>query len=455
MYATMVACAFASCSKDDTEIVGPDGPDAEANATLEVKIARAKTKALPTNDANEDQITSLSLLVFNGTSNDAVLETIGTADGKGTADDAVKTAAIKPGNKKVIVLANIDLTKTTPAIEAGKTTFADFLTAQLSFANEKLNKDEGFTMNSRVYDITIAASKTNYMGYNKDAVVSDTEEYLQGDAKTVVKLYRNVAKIVMNKISFRNVNADQYPSATIALKSVFVLHGHANTMIAGTNAAQWGPTAVTGTYLNGASNTLYNDTWVKYMTTLVAEKTVTPVYNFIQTDIYAPEASYMERELSGSSYVYADRNATPFYVYENTESTATNETDYCTLLVVKADFIYKDVNGVEVKEENRYYPIAVGYNAAGTGNTTDFTQIAGSSDFQGLRSTALAGVLRNLQYVVNMTITGPGYETPFGPKPDGGTDPEDPENPGAGDTFLDAQVEVIGFADVIQNGEIE
>lgn len=448
MYATMIACAFASCSKDDENVPG-GGQDPEANATLEVKIGRAETKALPTTDATENNINNLSLLVFNGTDGTSPLEAIGTAWGEAGTGKAVKTPSIKPGNKKVIVLANVDLAKTTPAITVGMT-YSEFLTAQLTFANEKLVTDAGFTMNSKVYNVTVVASKINYMGYDKDATDgNETKEYMQGDARTVIKLYRNVAKIVLNSVKMGAVNTNQYPAATIKIKEVFVLHGHASTMIVGKDAAQWGPINVTGSYLNGATNELYKNTWVKYMQTPVDGKTLTPVYNFITADTYAQEASYNPRELGGGkTFNYVDRNIEPFYVYENTESTTVGGTDYCTLLVVKADFSYKTADGQNTQTEtDRYYPIAVGYNATGTGNTTDFTALT-SDDFAGLRAAAPAGVLRNLQYVVNLSITGPGYETPFGPKPDGG-------DGGDGDTFLDAQVKVIGFAEVIQNSEVE
>ena len=449
MYATMIACAFASCSKDDDPVVTPDGGNAEANATLEVRVGRAETKALPGTDAAEDNLNNLSLLVFNGTSATATLEAIGTEAGEAGAGKAVKTESIKPGNKNVVVLANIDLSKTTPVVKVGMS-YAEFLTAQLTFTNEKATTAEGFTMNSKVYPVTVIASKINYMGYNEDASSnSETKEYLQGDAKPVIKLYRNVAKIVLNTVALGTVNPDQYPGAKLTLKEVFVLHGHTKTTIVGENAAQWGPINVTGAYLNGASNTLYADTWVKYMQTPVDGKTLTPVYNFITASTYAQEDSYLPRTLSGASFTYNERNIAPFYVYENTESTATNGTDYCTLLVVKADFTYNKVGGGTQTETDRYYPVAVGYNAAGAANTTDFSILTRSDDFKGLRSGVTpAGVLRNLQYLVNLKITGPGYKTPFGPKPDGG-------DGGDGDTYLDAQVKVIGFADVIQNGEVE
>lgn len=437
MYATMIACAFASCSKDDDAI---DNGQGNANAILDIKLERAETKALPTGTAEvENKINTLSLLVFNGTSDNATLEAIGSAQGDGGAM-SVKTP-VKPGNKKVIVLANINLIKTSPAI-ATTMTYADLKAAVVSFKDGEY--EGGLTMNSKTYDVTVVASKTNYMGYGDGTNNTDeTKTYVAGAAETV-KLYRNVAKVLLNSVAVKTgINKDQYPGASIELKEVFVLHGHTKTNVIGANGAEWGAINQTGAYLNGHSNTDYQ-AWATYMTTPVNGVAKDWVYPFIPTTAtppYALEGSYVQA-LSGGSFTYNVNtpNLNPFYVYENTEADKTAE-KYTTLLVVKADFKYKNVDGAEVVEEGRYYPLSVGY-----AGTNDFSKIP----FKDLRSGTLSGVLRNVQYNVSLTISGPGYETPFGPKPEG------PDGPGpGGDTFLDAQVEVVEFGVVDQAGEVE
>lgn len=441
MYATMIACAFSSCSKD--EIVDPGvGPDAEANASLEVRIANAETKALPNGTlAQEDAIRSLQLLVFNGTSDDAVLEAIGTVNGDGGAM-TVKTA-IKPGNKKVIVLANVDVAKTTPVIAAGTTTFTALKSVIQSFAQEKVGENSQLSMNSKVYNISVAESNTTYMGYVNNTGNVAGAVYLE-ESKPI-KLYRNVAKIKLNSIT-TEIPADQYPNAKLTLKKVFVLHAHSNTNIIGAEGAEWGAINQAGNYLIGETVATYKDTWVAYMTKTINGKPLAPVYPFINTEIpYSQEESYSQ-VLTGSALTVADNKLLPFYTYENTEAVD----KYRTLLVVQADFTYKKLeNGqlVEYTAKDRYYPLAVGYNATGDGNTTDFTGVPFANLRGGVAS--LAGVLRNVGYVVSLKITGIGYETPFGPKPDGGGTGE------GGDTFLDAKVEVVGFGAVGQSGTIE
>ena len=63
MYATMIACAFASCSKDDV-IPGTD-PVAEGDASLEIKIeSPALTKATVFEGKTDATISSLKVYVL-------------------------------------------------------------------------------------------------------------------------------------------------------------------------------------------------------------------------------------------------------------------------------------------------------------------------------------------------------------------------------------------------------
>ena len=90
MYATMIACAFASCSNDDVPTPDNGNPDAQGGTSLTVKFDKAAdTKA-------SGDITSLSMLVFNV---DGKLEVVGTkvnAERKSKVDDnTAKMQSIK------------------------------------------------------------------------------------------------------------------------------------------------------------------------------------------------------------------------------------------------------------------------------------------------------------------------------------------------------------------------
>ena len=123
-----------------------------------------------------------------------------------------------------------------------------------------------------------------------------------------------------------------------------------------------------------------------------------------------------------------------FYPYENTSG----EDGIQTLLVIKGDFSYDGIKSGDsepsrITESNRYYFFAIG----NTGTVSEKVP----TDFVGLRADdKIHGVMRNLQYNTTITVTGPGYKTPVGPKYD--------------ETFLDVKVEVVPFGEVDQDVEI-
>ena len=98
---------------------------------------------------------------------------------------------------------------------------------------------------------------------------------------------------------------------------------------------------------------------------------------------------------------------------------------------MKGKFTYTGVTHAA----SRYYSVAVGYdNMPGVTITNPV--------LLGAIARTETGVLRNLQYDVNLTVKGPGWETPFGP------DAKD-------NTALDVKVEVVPFGQVSQDVEIE
>lgn len=439
MYATMIACAFASCSKDE-DGVDVGGGNGEANATLEVQLVGPTTKAMPAQGVDAE-IKNLALVVFNA----GVVETVGTADGEAGAGKAVKTGGIKPGNKEIIVLANVGKGGITDGMSK-----ADVLALTRTIENE--TAANGFSMNSAVIPVTVAASGTTYVGYDDGEGKAEQASYQRVGAP--VKLYRNVARIHMNTVVKGAVNATQYPSAAINITKVFVLHGHNKTTLVGSNGAEWGATdwsvakanTAPANYVNGAANETYAK-WVKYM----VDGSFTKVYQYITTPtLYTPIADGDYERVIANKEAIASGDVAPFYTYENTEANQTDD-NFNTLLVVQADFSYtgldKNGNSTTITEAGRFYPIAVGYGSILAELTADYNGLRGAAAGA---APVVSGVLRNLKYVVNLTITGPGYETPFGPKPDGG-------NPGGegGDTFMDAKVRVVDFGTVTQEETVE
>ena len=399
MYATMIACAFASCSNDDVPTPDNGNPDAQGGTSLTVKFDKAAdTKA-------SGDITSLSMLVFN-------------ADGK----LAVAHAELTAGVKEVALIANY----TVPTNLIGETKGEVFTALNKTFDSE-LEVGAALTMNSKIYTgVVVAAEKKNVFGFTTVPTgYVNVEGLSDNDLKKPVKLYRNVAKVVLNKISAKvttDENKPKYSDPQLDLKEIFILQGHKKTNLMGEDWKEYGSTNVENEWYSAYEHTT---DWLnkddKY--TLVDNPTVpdgTP--SWIKTTITGTVTT---------SNAYETVNS--FYVYENTN--LTNR----TLLVVKGDFSYK-INDIDRKtESDRYYTIALGENfqvSAGESNVaSELLTLRGVTGNDGKYN----GLYRNLQYDLTLTVTGPGYQTPGG-----GGDP----------TTLDVQCVVVPFGYVSQDVEI-
>lgn len=223
MYATMIACAFASCSNDDVPTPDNGNPDVEGGTSLALKIDQ------PTTKAGGGDIRNLTVLVFNGAgTNDIKLEKKATVEEEGT--DEVLQTKLTPGNKTVLVLANAKDEVATFNEET--TSYQNVLDATTKF--ELYSETDGdFSMNSKAYEVTLKANVTNYLGYG---LSGDKEgNYLPQAGDGAVKMYRNVAKVVLKGIKIKESVAEgqQYPNAELKLKEIFILHGHNNSKLVG------------------------------------------------------------------------------------------------------------------------------------------------------------------------------------------------------------------------------
>ena len=403
MYATMIACAFASCSNDDVPTPDNGNPDAQGGTSLTVKFDKAAdTKA-------SGDITSLSMLVFNA---DGKLEVVGTKVNTPAVEggsDAVAHAELTAGVKEVALIANY----TVPTNLIGETKEEVFTALNKTFDSE-LEVGAALTMNSKIYTgVVVAAEKKNVFGFTTVPTgYVNVEGLSDNDLKKPVKLYRNVAKVVLNKISAKvttDENKPKYSDPQLDLKEIFILQGHKKTNLMGEDWKEYGSTNVENEWYSAYEHTT---DWLnkddKY--TLVDNPTVpdgTP--SWIKTTITGTVTT---------SNAYETVNS--FYVYENTN--LTNR----TLLVVKG-------------ESDRYYTIALGENfqvSAGESNVaSELLTLRGVTGNDGKYN----GLYRNLQYDLTLTVTGPGYQTPGG-----GGDP----------TTLDVQCVVVPFGYVSQDVEI-
>ena len=97
----MITGVFVACSDND-EVPGKD-PVTNDSATLSVQIANVQTKSLGDTEVDDKTISDLSVVVFNGTADDAPVEAIGHAIPKEGSTVKELTMPVTSGNKKVLV----------------------------------------------------------------------------------------------------------------------------------------------------------------------------------------------------------------------------------------------------------------------------------------------------------------------------------------------------------------
>lgn len=420
LFGTMIACAFVACSNDDDPTPNPTPDGGDGKTYVEVNAKSIETKA------NADAtISSLTLIVAD---NDGKIEAIASDASKDKGKgDLSRKVAVTPGRKKVVMLANV----TVNAGFVGKS-LTDLAAETNSIASET---DGNLSMNSVVYDIDVVANVTNYLGYEK---ANDGNNYIDKAPTDGVKLYRNVAKVVLSKISVADVLGEDnthYPNAALDVKQVYIANAKDKTSILPSDFTEWGETQVSSSFnwLAGVTTTAESSDDVKFKVEEVSDA----------TDSYAE--SYSGKVINAKGENEFDKS---FYVYENNSENDV-KTDAKTLLVIKGDFSYetaeKDESGNQVRTTmpNRYYTIAIGRTGFENGFSlpTGFGALRGGADgINGATAGHAFDVLRNLQYNISLTVKGIGYKTPGG----------------KGDSqMLDVQVQVVPFGYVNQDVTIE
>lgn len=437
LFGTMIACAFVSCSNDDDPT--PDQGTTTAGTYLEV-FAKSpiSSKADPSNDG---EIKSLTLVVFDAANTIEAIESSTT--GKVATSRKV---AVTPGVKSAMMIANYTLPNT---IAVGDD-YSEL--AALTNSRENEISTTGFSMSSKLYTgLTVEANKTTYLGYTGSAA-DDPAGIISTEDQEGVKLYRNVAKIVLSKVAITNEKGDfkNMSNPNLEIKEVFILNAKATTnLVAGADdkAKHWASTQSAATDLLGGVDKV--DTWTNSDKFLLGASW--DVQTFLKSSVAASTIGYFKGAAESVSTETAAYAAVPFYVYEN-GSAALATAEAKTLLVIKADVTYDGVNGRETAS-NRYYTLAIGrtgfdpnpdkttngFTIGGTPADFPFASRVDAGGINGADESKAFDVLRNLQYNISLTVKGLGYDQP------GGGDPSQ---------YLDVKVRVVPFGTVDQNVEI-
>lgn len=406
LYATMVACAFSACSNDDDPNI-PD-PVQELDATLTVAFSavgnngsslKSQTKAAEDNQFAT--VNKIGIAVFNdGAMNGTMVDggLISYQERTRASVDADTTACIsaKSGNVKILVVAN--------PIEnmfKDKTDYDGFLSA---ISNATINP-ESLLMSSAVKTTALLKGR-NTIATNAADVFPSNEGNLAGSEN--IKVYRNVARIEVPKITVNpREGFGKDNTAKFTLEAIYVSKVRSGVKVFG-DASPWCKVVNDDADLiNG--EVIYAD-----------EQDTYP--NYIKKFSTGNVVNYTG---SGATVLSLSPEDTRLFVYDNSSNEAINK-DKATRLVIRGTYEYTTDGGATSKSENAYW-------------TTTINNVTAQDDGTG-NFGAHCGVLRNVKYLVNVTITGPGSPS------------EDPDGNAAS---LTAEIEVVPWGQIVLDPSID
>ncbi|WP_278625691.1 fimbrial protein [Parabacteroides gordonii] len=410
LYATMVACAFSACSNDDDPNI-PD-PALELDATFTTAfsaVGNSGSSLKSTTKASDDDafgnVAKIGLAVFNngamGTAmaTDALLSYME----KTNESDTTACVAAKSGKVKVLVIAN-----PTANMFQDAATLQDFLN---KISKEAINTGS-LLMSSKVYDLTLKAGRNvmvNDLGNSVFKTNTTNDQLLREEN---IKVYRNVARVEVPSITVNpREGFGKGKGATLTLSKIFVANVRSGVRVGGQDG---------GTGLFAA-----DQAWCSVVDGVSALKAgaVTEsdaAYSIEITD----EIKYTSAEAQTGKKELID--GAQFFVYDNASATVfgTPITE-ATLLVLKGSYSYVTDAGSTVTVNNAYWTVAINNSLENTSG----------KDFP-----AHCGVLRNVKYVMNVTITGPGNGT------------IDPDSNAAS---LTSKIEVVNWGEVVLTPDID
>lgn len=376
IYATMVACAFSACSNDDDPNIPDPAQELDATLTVAFNAAGGSGSSLRSTRAGDeekdnqfDEIKKIGIAVFNDGAMGTVIEQDGLISySERTKDNDVDTTACvsaKSGKVKVLVVANPK-----DKMFQGKTNYSDFLSA----ISDQSIDSESLLMSSAFKGVTLAQGR-NTIGADAETVFG------AGNAGSVIsseniKVYRNVARIEVPKITINpREGFGKDHTAKFTLKAIYVSKVRSSVMVFG-NATAWCPV------VNAAADLLEGEALYS------AE---VQDGNYVRTFEKNNEVNY-GGEATGSLELSPDN--TRLFVYDNSSESVFGEelVNNATRLVIRGDYEYTTDGGASTKSEDAYWTTVI--NNVAPQKSEDFA--------------AHCGVLRNVKYLLNVTITGPG-----------------------------------------------
>lgn len=387
-------CVLFACGNEDTpkEIL-PSVIEPDATISLLVNTGeKAQLKSFTKADApaiDDNKIARLTVAVFNAGAYDGhtmgALEVLKTETAEGEQPiTQVEDIEVKSGPVKVLVLANLPeslLSKFTT--QGGTFTIDNFIGkgSETTVLSDEIN----VTASSEVYDITTQRGKVNCLGYTNSEVGNKTNGVSVSPitlGEKAIPLYRNVSRILLNKINFEP--KEQYINASLEIEGIYVANVKSKSYLAsetkGRGSVEVADITADDFYWCGAfdekTGTLKKDK-AKIMSELL---------------FYNPSAT-LDKDNSTLTGTSGAPIGKPFYIYQN--QAGKNH----TLLIVYGTFKYKlNETDAEHQEQQSFYTVIV--NEPGKGV---FEPGAEEHEY----------VTRNFNYNIELTISGSGSTEPY------------------------------------------
>lgn len=386
-------CVLFACGNEDTpkeilpSVIEPDATISLLVNTGEKAQLKSFTKAdAPTIDDNK--IASLTVAVFNAGAYDGhamgALEVLQTEEAEGDQSiTKVEDIEVKSGPVKVLVLANLPESLLKEFTTEGKTfTIDDFIgeNAKTTVLSDEIN----VTASSEVYDITTQRGKVNCLGYTNSEVGNKTNGVSVSPitlGENAIPLYRNVSRVLLNKINF--TPKEQYIDASLEIKGIYVANVKSKSYLA-SKANGRGSVEV-------ADITEDNFYWCGAFDEETGSLKEGKARKMSDLLLYTPESSMILD--SEKKQVDGDPIGKPFYIYQN--QAGKNH----TLLIVYGTFKYKlNETDAEYQEQQSFYTVIV--NEPGKGS---FESESEKHEY----------VTRNFNYNIELTISGSGSTEPY------------------------------------------
>ena len=393
IYATMVACAFSACSNDDDPNI-PD-PAQELDATLTVEFnsignSGSSLKSL-TKSSTSSEVDKIGIAVFNNGAMGGTMDNGALINYKErSADSGVDTTACidaKAGKVNVLVVVN----PPTKVFE-GKTDLDGFKEA---ISKAPLNSIQPL-MASAVIPYELKKGR-NVASTNSTTIFPVADNRFSDN----IKVFRNIANLDLESITLKP-REDFAVDAKLTVSKVFIMHYRNNVKVFGA-ATPWCP--------------VVNDT---------DDKNIVP--NTVgDAGIYTHSFT---QEITKTALAKVSAENGEFFVYDNSSSTQIATPAHATALVIQGTYTYTAGNGQTVTSKDAYWTVYINNNETASNVTND----------SGYTNLSHFGVLRNVKYKINATITGPGSS--------------DPETP-TGAASLTSNIEIVPWGTVALTPSID